>query len=85
MLDLRRDVMGTYLRGREDYGDLVRFVAGPPGLRMQLYGVFSPEGVQQVLGHHAARLRKDNVFYQEIRQALARLSASEDRPNPWWA
>jgi cytochrome P450 len=33
-----------------------------------MYCVFSPEGAQQVLATQATNFRKDNVFYEEIRQ-----------------
>ncbi|UUN28897.1 cytochrome P450 [Streptomyces sp. FIT100] len=79
MLDLRRDALGTYLDARREYGDVVRFTAGPPGLRMTMYGVFSAEGAQQVLATDAANFRKDNVFYQEIRDSFGNgLLTSQD-------
>ena len=31
------------------YGDIVRLVVGPPGLRFDLYCVFHPDGVKSVL------------------------------------
>ncbi|MCX4907247.1 cytochrome P450 [Streptomyces sp. NBC_00878] len=66
-LDLRRDSLNVFLRARRDHGDVVRFSAGPPGLRTVLHCVFSAEGVQQVLGSQAANFRKDNQFYEELR------------------
>ncbi|WP_354644622.1 cytochrome P450 [Kitasatospora camelliae] len=70
MLDLKRDPLGAYLAAQRDHGDVVRFSAGPPGLRARFYLVFSPEGVQQVLAGQAADFRKENAFYHEIRQSL---------------
>ncbi|WP_330289321.1 cytochrome P450 [Streptomyces sp. NBC_00576] len=67
-LDLRRDPLGTFVRAQREYGDVVRVTAGPPGLRTVMYCVFSPEGAQQVLATQAGNFRKDNVFYEEIRQ-----------------
>ncbi|MGW1714472.1 cytochrome P450 [Streptomyces sp. NPDC002156] len=67
-LDLRRDPLGTFVRAQREYGDVVRMTAGPPGLRTVMYCVFSPEGAQQVLATQATNFRKDNVFYEEIRQ-----------------
>ncbi|WP_405536305.1 cytochrome P450 [Streptomyces sp. NBC_00075] len=67
-LDLRRDPLGTFVRAQREYGDVVRMTAGPPGLRAVMYCVFSPEGAQQVLAAQATNFRKDNVFYEEIRQ-----------------
>lgn len=79
MLDLRRDPLSTYLEAREHHGDVVRFVVGPPGLRQELYAVFSAEGAQQVLASDAASFRKDNRFYDEIRESLGNgLLTSQD-------
>ncbi|BFV56151.1 cytochrome P450 [Kitasatospora sp. CMC57] len=79
MLDLQRDPLGTYLSGHRDHGDVVRFVAGPPGLRVEIYGIYSPEGVQQVLATQAAKFRKENIFYEEIRQSFGNgLLTSQD-------
>ena len=69
MLDLRRDPLTAYLRARQECGDVVRFVAGPPGVRVEFYGVFSPDGAQQVLSD-PARFRKDNKFYLEVRESV---------------
>ncbi|MFK0191121.1 cytochrome P450 [Kitasatospora sp. NPDC090308] len=70
LLDLKRDALGTYLAARRDHGDVIRVQAGPPGLRAELWMVFSPEGAQQVLATEAANFRKDNVFYGEIRESF---------------
>jgi len=67
ILELRRDSLGAFLRMRQEYGDVVRVWAGPPGLRTVLHCVFSPEGAQQVLASQAANFRKDNRFYEELR------------------
>jgi cytochrome P450 len=69
-LDLQRDLLGAYDRAMREYGDVVRFVAGPPGLRTTLYVVFHPDGVQQVLASGSARYTKDNRFYREIAALL---------------
>ena len=66
-LELRRDLLGALERAMREDGDVVRFVAGPPGLRLVCYGVFHPDAVQQVLASKAARYRKDNTFYEELR------------------
>ncbi|MBT2467046.1 cytochrome P450 [Streptomyces sp. ISL-66] len=79
LLDLRSDSLGTYLRARGEHGDVVRITAGPPGLRAELYCVFSAEGVQQVLASQAANFRKDNAVYQEVRDAFGNgLLTSQD-------
>ncbi|MCZ4507567.1 cytochrome P450 [Streptomyces sp. ActVer] len=68
-LDLRRDSLDVFLRARRDHGDVVRLSAGPPGVRTVLHCVFSAEGVQQILASQAANFRKDNQFYEELRQS----------------
>ncbi|WP_405010754.1 cytochrome P450 [Kitasatospora sp. NBC_01539] len=70
MLDLTRDPLAAYLAAHRDHGDVVRFGAGPPGLRAEFYMVFSPDGVQQVLATRAADFRKDNTMYEELRASL---------------
>jgi cytochrome P450 len=69
-LELQRDILGTYERARRRYGDVVRFVIGPPGRRSLLYVVFHPDAVRRVLAAEADRYRKDNQFYEEVRWAL---------------
>lgn len=79
MLDLKRDPLGTFLSAYREHGDLVRITAGPPGLRTELYGVFSAEGAQQVLATESANFRKDNAFYQEVRESFGNgLLTSQD-------
>ncbi|MFD3938648.1 cytochrome P450 [Streptomyces sp. NPDC058611] len=79
LFDLKADSLGTYLRARHRHGDVVRITAGPPGLRAQLYCVFSPEGAQQVLASESANFRKDNPFYQEVRDSFGNgLLTSQD-------
>jgi cytochrome P450 len=79
MLELRRDPMGAYLRAQREHGDVVRFTAGPPGLRVEFYGVFSAAGAHQVLGTDATNFRKDNKFYAETRESLGNgLLTSQD-------
>ncbi|MCH0540788.1 cytochrome P450 [Streptomyces sp. MUM 203J] len=79
MLDLKRDPLGTFLGAHREHGDLVRITAGPPGLRTELYGVFSAEGAQQVLATDSANFRKDNAFYQEVRDSFGNgLLTSQD-------
>jgi cytochrome P450 len=80
-LDLQRDVLGTYERARRVYGDVVRFVVGPPGLRATMYAVFHPDAVRRVLAGEADGYRKDNRFYEELRWALGDglLNSQDDR------
>ncbi|WP_395293537.1 cytochrome P450 [Kitasatospora hibisci] len=79
LFDLTRRPFRTYLAARRDYGDVVRFTAGPPGLRTEFFAVFSPEGAQQVLGGEAANFRKENNFYEELRTSVGNgLLTSQD-------
>ena len=79
LLDLKKDSLGTFLKARRDHGDVVRITAGPPGLRGTVHCVFSAEGAQQVLAGEAANFRKDNAFYQEIRESFGNgLLTSQD-------
>ncbi|WP_225836375.1 cytochrome P450 [Streptomyces sp. NK08204] len=79
MLELRRGALDLFLDARRDYGDLVRFTAGPPGLRKEIYAVFSAEGAQQVLATEATNFRKDSRFYQEVRETAGNnLLTSQD-------
>jgi hypothetical protein len=56
-LDLKRNYLGTLLRGAREVGGVVRFVAGPPGWRQSLYGVFTPDGIAHVLAADGIRYR----------------------------
>ncbi|MFF5704037.1 cytochrome P450 [Streptomyces sp. NPDC012794] len=79
LFDLKTDSLGTYERARQRHGDVVRISAGPPGLRAELYCVFSAEGAQRVLASEAANFRKDNAFYQEVRDSFGNgLLTSQD-------
>jgi cytochrome P450 len=64
--DLRRDQLGTYERACAEYGDVVRLVVGPPGLRRTLYLVTHPEGVEQILAGDPGGYTKDTPYYREI-------------------
>jgi cytochrome P450 len=68
-VDLQRRLLPTQERAMRDVGDVVRFVAGPPGARIVVYSVFGPEGVQRVLTARTG-YRKDNRFYAEVRAVL---------------
>ncbi|MEU9299680.1 cytochrome P450 [Streptomyces sp. NPDC048269] len=79
LFELKSDSLGTYLRAQHRHGDVVRITAGPPGLRAELYCVFSAEGAQQVLASESANFRKDNPFYQEVRESFGNgLLTSQD-------
>ncbi|MEU9040314.1 MULTISPECIES: cytochrome P450 [unclassified Kitasatospora] len=79
LFDLTRRPLRTYLAARRDHGDVVRLQAGPPGLRVEFYAVFSPDGVQKVLGGEAANFRKESAFYDELRTSVGNgLLTSQD-------
>jgi cytochrome P450 len=69
-VELRRDMLTTYERAFQRYGDVVRFRAGPPGARIELHLLFHPDAAHRVLAGASANYRKDNVFYAEIRSAF---------------
>lgn len=69
-LDLRRDLLATFEEAHRRYGDVVRISAGPPGLRIVMYAVFSPEGVRQVLTGTGRGYTKGNLFYRETAAML---------------
>jgi cytochrome P450 len=67
-LDLLRDILGTSLRGMLEYGDVVRYVAGPPGpMRVIAYGIAHPDDVQHVLAAGTASYSKQDASYNELR------------------
>jgi cytochrome P450 len=61
--ELQRDQLGTFVALTAEYGDLVRLVMGPPGLRRVIYMVTHPDGVARVLG---GGYTKGTPFYEEI-------------------
>jgi cytochrome P450 len=69
-LDLRCSQAETYARVMREHGDVVRLAAGPPGLRLQLYCVFHPDGVRQVLAGSRDSYTKRNRFYVQIAEAI---------------
>jgi cytochrome P450 len=70
MRAIRRDALGTYLRASRELGDVVRFELGPPGARIHFYGVFSAEGVHQVLAHESANLTSQDDEYLRQRRLV---------------
>ena len=53
-----------------EHGDVVCLTVGPPGLRLDLYYAFHPDGVRQVLVGSRDGYTKRNRFYQQIAEAL---------------
>jgi cytochrome P450 len=64
--ELRRDQLGTFQRVVAEYGDVVRLVVGPPGLRRDLYLVTHPDGVEQVLAGDPDGYSKNIPIYEEV-------------------
>jgi cytochrome P450 len=71
-LELRRNQLRTYERAMREYGDVVRLVVGPPGLRFELTCVFHPDGVQRVLAGSREGYSKETPGYREITAAIGR-------------
>jgi cytochrome P450 len=64
--ELRRDQLSTFERAVAEYGDVVRLVVGPPGLRRELYLVTHPDGVEQVLAGDPDGYSKNTPIYEEV-------------------
>jgi cytochrome P450 len=69
-LELQRDQLRTYERAMREYGDMVRLVVGPPGVRFDLYCAFHPDGVQRVLAGSREGYSKQTPGYREIAAAI---------------
>lgn len=65
--ELRRDMLGACERAFREYGDVVRFSVGPPGLRQELCLMFHPDAARDVLAAASNGYRKENSVYGEIR------------------
>jgi cytochrome P450 len=70
VLDLRRRQIRTFERVMREYGNVVRLVVGPHGVRFELYCVFHPDGVKAVLAGSRAGYSKGNRFYRQIAEAF---------------
>lgn len=67
-LDLLRDILGTTLEGMHTYGDVVRYVAGPPGpMRVTAFGIYDPDWVHHVLASSSENYAKQDASYVELR------------------
>ena len=69
-LELRQNQLRTYERAMRRYGDVVRLVVGPPGLRFELTCAFHPDGVQRVLAGSREGYSKETPGYREIAAAI---------------
>jgi cytochrome P450 len=65
-LELQRNQLRTYERAMREYGDIVRLIVGPPGLRFELTCAFHPDGVQRVLAGSREGYSKETPGYREI-------------------
>lgn len=72
--DFRRDLLGTLTRGMHEYGDVVRFPAGPRNtrFRVQLVVLHHPRDVQQVLTQTEKTFTKDTVVFQAMAEMLGK-------------
>jgi cytochrome P450 len=66
---LRRDYLGTISRAAREIGPLARIAAGPPGWRVIVYSVSSPDLAAEILSQ-PDRFRKNGPGYRELRQTL---------------
>ncbi len=70
---LRRDLLGTLLRDRERYGDLVAYPLGPVGpLRQHFLVAHHPDDVQRVLAQTERTLSKDTIGFRAMSDLLGR-------------
>lgn len=64
--ELKRDPLALLVRLARDYGDVVRFKAGP----VTIYLVTGPAGVQHVLQDNNRNYGKQTIGYQKLRNVL---------------
>jgi cytochrome P450 len=70
-IPLQRDILGTTLKGMHRYGDVVRYVAGPPGpMRVVAFGIAHPDLAQHVLATGASHYSKQDAAYIELRNLV---------------
>jgi cytochrome P450 len=69
-LDLRRSQVTTYELMMRQHGDVVRLAVGPPGLRFELYCVFHPDGVRDVLAGSRESYSKATRGFRQIAETF---------------
>lgn len=70
-VDVRRDVLGFVSRMQATYGDLVTTPVGPPGARLNITWLMSPDGAEEVFSASThTGFRKESALYAEIRRFL---------------
>jgi cytochrome P450 len=78
MREMSRDYLGTISRAAREVGGLARISAGPPGWRVTVYSITSPELAAEILSQ-PDRFRKNGPGYGELRHALGEnMLTSED-------
>jgi cytochrome P450 len=78
MREMSRDYLGTISRAAREVGGLARISAGPPGWRVTVYSITSPELAAEILSQ-PDRFRKNGPGYRELRHALGEnMLTSED-------
>lgn len=67
--EMLRDPLRLSMRGFQECGDVVRYELGPPGARVELYGIYHPDGAAQILNASTRRnFRKDGRSYSQLRE-----------------
>ncbi|WP_068274406.1 cytochrome P450 [Aldersonia kunmingensis] len=78
--ELRRDPLGIGLRAYREAGDVARVSIGPPGRRIEFYGLYHPDGAAGILdAADAHNFRKESTTYDEMRNIFGNgLVTSQD-------
>src|SRR6478672_6287833 len=78
---LRRDLLGELVRGRERYGDLVRYQVGPrPPVGHTFLVAHHPDDVRLVLSQTGRTLTKDTAMFRAAGDVLGRSLLTDDGP-----
>jgi cytochrome P450 len=68
--DLQRSPTLTYERAMRGYGDVVRVVVGPVGLRFEVTAAFHPDAVQHVLTAGEERYSKQTRIFRALAEEI---------------
>ncbi len=74
--ELRRDMLGVCEQAFHQHGDVVRFLIGPPRLRLELYLLSHPDAAQRVLASSWRNYRKRIPHPRRDRRAACTLGRS---------
>src|SRR5690242_4131189 len=78
---LRRDLLGELVRGRQRYGDLVRYQVGPrPPVGHTFLVAHHPDDVRLVLSQTGRTLTKDTAMFRAAGDVLGRSLLTDDGP-----